>query len=79
MRGYAELLQRERKDADYWPTEALEPYTEKQADHASAGRISLVEDVRETAMTMFGSTRLLLHAIADGNSTRQQDDARVVR
>jgi len=47
VRGYAESLQRERKDADYCPAEALEPYTEKQADHASAGRISLVEDVRK--------------------------------
>jgi hypothetical protein len=44
---YAESLQRDRKDADYGPTEALEPYTEEQADQRLIWANILVEDLRK--------------------------------
>jgi hypothetical protein len=44
---YAESLQRDRKDADYGPTEALEPYTEEQADQRLTWANILVEDLRK--------------------------------
>jgi hypothetical protein len=44
---YAESLQRDRKDADYGPTEALEPYTEEQADQRLSWANILVEDLRK--------------------------------
>ena len=40
---YAESLQRDRKDADYGPTEALEPYSEEQADQRLRWAKILVE------------------------------------
>lgn len=44
---YAESLQRDRKDADYGPTEALEPYSEEQADQRLIWANILVEDLRK--------------------------------
>jgi len=40
-----DILQRDRKDADYGPTDALEPYTEEQADERLKWANLLVEDL----------------------------------
>lgn len=42
---YVDILQRDRKDADYGPTDALEPYTEEQADERLKWANLLVEDL----------------------------------
>jgi hypothetical protein len=44
---YADLLQRDRKDADYGPTEVVEPYTAEQADERLKWANMLVEDLRK--------------------------------
>jgi hypothetical protein len=44
---YTELLQRDRKDADYGPTDVLEPYTRRQADERLTWANMLVEDLRK--------------------------------
>jgi len=43
---YAERLQRDRLDADYGPTQALEPYDELQADERLEWANMIVEDLR---------------------------------
>ena len=44
---YADWLQRDRKDADYGPTDVLEPYTEQEADQRLNWASMLVEDLRK--------------------------------
>jgi len=44
---YADWLQRDRKDADYGPTDVLEPYSEQEADQRLNWASMLVEDLRK--------------------------------
>jgi hypothetical protein len=44
---YAELLQRDRKDVDYGPTDELEPYTEHQTDERLRWAAMIADDLRK--------------------------------